>query len=59
VSGVRFANFLPRQLRDIVAVGETPGVYNVPSGELPWVVGGRGSSVITPALLLRDVELKR
>jgi TldD protein len=60
VRGVRFQNLLPRSLKDIVAVGKQPAAYNsLESGEGPVGFGGSPTTVITPSILLKDVEVKK
>jgi TldD protein len=57
VRGLTLENLLPRSLKDVVAVGRDPAVYN-------FVDGGGGSSgipssIVTPALLFGDIDIRR
>ena len=57
VRGISFTNLLPRALKDIAAMGKTPVVYNFierTPGE-----GSTDGTVIAPAVLFRDVEVRR
>jgi TldD protein len=56
VRGVSFTNLAPRSLKDIVAMGRTPYVYNYLSARLP-VDGGAPATLVAPALVIRDVEI--
>ena len=48
---------VPRSLKDIVAVGKDPVVYNYQEGGLGFV--GVPSSIVTPPLLFSDVDVRR
>jgi predicted Zn-dependent protease len=57
VRGLSLENLLPRSLKDVTAVGNDPAVYN-------YLDGGGGfsgipSTVISPSLLLSDVDVRR
>jgi TldD protein len=59
VRGLVLQGLTPRSLRDVVAVGDAPFVYN-------FIDAGRGrgwqgvpTSIVTPALLFKDVEVRR
>ena len=58
VRGISFNDFLPRSLRDLVAMGKAPHVHNYLDDELPWQ-GGAPATVVAPALLFRDVEVRK
>jgi predicted Zn-dependent protease len=60
VRGITFVNLLPRSLKDIAAVGKEPVVYNALGGaDGPPTIGGVSSTVITPSVLFKDVEVKK
>jgi predicted Zn-dependent protease len=57
VRGLTLENLLPRALKDIVAVGREPLVYD-------YIDGGSGfsgipSAIVTPSLLFDDVDIRR
>jgi predicted Zn-dependent protease len=57
VRGLLLENLLPRSLKDVTAVGTDPYVYN-------YLDGGGGfsgipSTVVSPALLISDVDVRR
>jgi hypothetical protein len=57
VRGAELFEVTPRDLKDIVAVGDAPAVYTVTqfsAGAVPTA-----ASVASPALLLDDVEIRR
>jgi len=57
VRGLTLEGMVPRSLRDIVAVGKDPVVYNYQEGGLGFV--GVPSSIVTPSLLFSDVDIRR
>ncbi|HEY4183874.1 MAG TPA: metallopeptidase TldD-related protein [Polyangia bacterium] len=57
VRGLTLEGIVPRSLKDIVAVGKDLDVYNFQEGGLGFV--GVPSSIITPPLLLSDVDIRR
>jgi predicted Zn-dependent protease len=60
VRGITFANLLPRSLKDVVALGQQPAVYNYLAGsEGHPSNGGTSGTVITPSVLFKDVEVKK
>jgi hypothetical protein len=57
VRGLTLENLLPRALKDVVAVGREPVVYD-------YIDGGSGfsgipSAIVTPSLLFDDVDIRR
>jgi predicted Zn-dependent protease len=60
VRGISFSGLLPRSLKDIVALGKQPVVYNYLLGSEGHVTaGGAPGSVVTPSVLFKDVEVKK
>jgi len=57
VRGLTLEGIIPRSLKDIVAVGKDAEVYNFQEGGLGFV--GVPSSIVTPPLLLSDVDIRR
>jgi hypothetical protein len=57
VRGAELFEISPRDLKDILATGQTPSVFTVTqlsAGEVPGA-----ASVVSPALLFEDVEIRR
>jgi len=64
VRGVRFRGLSTRSLKDIVAAGDHPAVYNYLDSRAPFALMGVGSfvtnsSIIAPAMLFEEVELEQ
>lgn len=65
VRGLEFAGVTVRTLLDIIAAGNTPYVYNYLDGDSPNLriggnpLSGTPCSIVTPALLIDNVELKK
>ena len=59
IRGITFTNLLPRSLKDLVAIGKQPTVYNYLSGADGPPAAGTPGTVITPALVFKDVEVRR
>ena len=57
VRGLTLENLLPRSLKDIVAIGKDPFVYNTVEGGSAW--SGIPSSIVTPSLLFGDIDIRR
>lgn len=57
VRGVTLENLLPRSLKEVSAVGNDPFVYNYQDGGAGF--SGIPSTIIAPALLLPDVDVRR
>jgi TldD protein len=57
VRGLTLEGLVPRSLKDIVAVGKDTTVYNYQDGGGGFV--GIPSSVVTPSLVLSDVDVRR
>ncbi|MBC8134214.1 MAG: hypothetical protein H7X95_14625 [Deltaproteobacteria bacterium] len=57
VRGLTLEGLVPRSLKDIVAMGKDAVVYNYQDGGSGFV--GIPSSVVTPPLLLTDVDVRR
>jgi TldD protein len=57
VRGLTLEGLVPRSLKDIVAMGREPTVYNFHDGGAG--LAGVPTSIVTPALLLADVEVRR
>lgn len=57
VRGLTLEGLIPRSLKDIVAVGKDPVVYNYHDGGAGFV--GVPSSIVTPPLLFSDVDIRR
>ncbi|HVR62980.1 MAG TPA: metallopeptidase TldD-related protein [Polyangia bacterium] len=57
VRGLTLENLLPRSLKDIVAAGREPAVYNFVDGGTG--LGGIPSAIVAPALLFADVDIRR
>ncbi|MEO5768758.1 MAG: hypothetical protein ABIS92_10440, partial [Polyangia bacterium] len=57
VRGLTLEGLVPRSLKDIVAMGKESTVYNYQDGGSGFV--GVPSSVVTPPLLLTDVDVRR
>jgi len=57
VRGVTLENLLPRSLKEVSAVGNDPVVYNYQDGGAGF--SGIPSTIIAPALLLPDVDVRR
>jgi TldD protein len=57
VRGLTLEGVVPRSLKDIVAMGREPSVYNYQEGGVGFV--GIPSSIITPPLLFSDVDVRR
>jgi predicted Zn-dependent protease len=58
VRGLVLQNLTTRSLRDIVAVGDTMYVHNVVDGS-PSSWTGIPAAIVTPALVFKDVEVRR
>jgi hypothetical protein len=62
VRGASFKALTLRSLKDIVAAGRDPYVWSaltLPPGHRRWGGGGGPVSVASPALLFKDVEIKK
>jgi predicted Zn-dependent protease len=60
VRGISFQNLAPRSLKDLVALGKQPAVYNYLVGtEGPLSVGGAPGTLVTPSVLFKDIEVKK
>ena len=57
VRGVTLENLLPRSFKEISATGNEPLVYNYLDGGAGF--SGVPSTIITPALLFPDVDIRR
>jgi predicted Zn-dependent protease len=57
VRGVTLENLLPRSLKEVTAAGNEPVVYNYQDGGPGF--SGVPSTIIAPALLLPDVDVRR
>ena len=57
VRGVTLEGLVPRSLKDIDALGKDSFVYNYQDGGVGFV--GVPSSIVTPALLFSDVDVRR
>ena len=57
VRGLTLEGIIPRSLKDVVAVGKDLEIYNFQDGGLGFV--GVPSSIVTPPLLLSDVDIRR
>ena len=57
VRGLTLEGMTPRSLRDIVAIGKDPVVYNFSEGGPGFA--GIPTSIVSPALLFSDVEVRR
>jgi TldD protein len=57
VRGLTLEGLVPRSLKDVVAVGKDPAVYNFHDGGAG--LAGVPTSIVTPALLVGDVEVRR
>jgi len=57
VRGLTLEGLVPRSLRDLVAMGKDATTYNYQEGGAGFV--GIPSSVVTPALLITDVDVRR
>jgi TldD protein len=60
VRGITFQDLLPRSLKDLVAVGRQPFVYNyLTSQEAAPSPGGAPGTIVTPSVVFKDVEVKK
>ncbi len=57
VRGLTFTNLAPRSLKDIVAMGRVPHIYNY-LGQRPPADGGAPATIITPSIILTDVDVR-
>jgi predicted Zn-dependent protease len=57
VRGLALENLVPRTLKDVTAVGKDPIVYNYM--DLGAGFSGIPSSIVTPALLVADVDVRK
>ncbi len=57
VRGLTLENLLPRSLKDVVAAGREPVVYNFVDGGSGF--GGIPSAIVTPSLLFGDIDIRR
>lgn len=57
VRGLTLEGLVPRSLRDIVAMGRDPVVYNFQEGGLGFV--GIPQTIVSPALFFADVDVRR
>jgi len=57
VRGLTLEGLVPRSLKDVTAMGKDPFVYNFQDGGAGYT--GIPSSIITPPLLMSDVDVRR
>jgi predicted Zn-dependent protease len=57
VRGLSFTNLGPRTLKDVVAMGRTPYVYNFLGARTPGE-GGAPATVVAPTIVVTDVEVR-